>query len=1087
MRQSTADEGPTFAYTAGGTLAPDAPSYVERQADLDLLSHLRERETCYVLNSRQMGKSSLCVRTILRLKQAGIRTAFLDLTKFGGRNLTAEQWYAALLSEIGRELGLRSEFLGYWKENADLPPVQRLFGALTEVGLKEDSPVVVFIDEIDVTLSLPFSADEFFAAIRQCYVGRATDEKLKRLSFCLLGTATPADLIQDTRVSPFNIGKRIELRDFTAQEAAPLATGLGDGALLERVLHWTGGHPYLTQRLCQAVMDSNSKDVDQVCSDLFLTHSAKEGDDNLAFVRNRLLKSEADLAALLDLYKKMCSGKSVQDDETNPLCALLKLSGVAKVEGGLLKVRNRIYEHVFDQDWVETHMPDAEKRRQKEAYRRGVLRALALSGAALVLVGGLALFGFVSRSQAISEARRASKAESAARRISEDRLQSLYFANMNAIPAHFARNNFDQVQMLLNETADSKYRGFEWGYWNGLAHQELKTFGGRSIPVNSVSFSPDGTKLLMSGSDGIALIFDSKTYQQLGELIGGAPVKNKDESGYFAATWSPDGKSILTCGSHKNATLWDAETLRKRSELKGKATFLVPCAFAENGAVVAVACDDGYVRIWSTETGLELGRLHTQAASLAANQHTGRLLTGNDEKGSAIEWDWKTGKQVSSINIGIQVWCTAYSRDGSKILTGGPDSSVKVWEASTKRLLYTLSYAGGISRAAFSADGKYIIAGGWHNTATIWDVTTQKVVHVLRGHGSYLYDCAISPDSKTAVTASFDGSAKLWDLGGRQGSRLLSDRKAMYDSVQFSADSNRLLIKGFTDYISPSQVNDYGWLAVEYDLRNGRVAREFTPKGKYDPQSFFEIGYSGKDDQLVAMGPQGRVTVGDSEAGRLIAQVNKKAALRSDTLAATHDLVVVATGVPRLEEKVTEAQVLNVQSREHVALRDATAFGMWAAISPNGALVAGGSADANITIWDAKTGRVLKTLSSPHLAYPMTFSGDSQRLAVGYGDGSVVLWDVLKGSPVREFGTISAPIMAVQITPDGKRIVAGSQRGDLIVWDVDTGKQALWIYENTDSIQRIAVSQDGTKIATASIDGTVRMYTSDGKVGVVPR
>src|SRR5450432_3714605 len=111
-----------WSYVTGGTLAPDAPSYVERQADKDLFAALSAGETCYVLNSRQMGKSSLCVRTILRLKEAGVRAAFCDLTKFGGRNLTAEQWYAALLSEIGRELGLRTEFVGYWKENSDLPP-----------------------------------------------------------------------------------------------------------------------------------------------------------------------------------------------------------------------------------------------------------------------------------------------------------------------------------------------------------------------------------------------------------------------------------------------------------------------------------------------------------------------------------------------------------------------------------------------------------------------------------------------------------------------------------------------------------------------------------------------------------------------------------------------------------------------------------------------------------------------------------------------------------------------------------------------------------------------------------------------------
>ena len=78
-------------------------------------------EYCYVLNSRQMGKSSLCVRTMARLREEGIRTAFLDLTKFGGRNLTAEQWYAALLAELGRELGLRAECLAYLEGAPELP------------------------------------------------------------------------------------------------------------------------------------------------------------------------------------------------------------------------------------------------------------------------------------------------------------------------------------------------------------------------------------------------------------------------------------------------------------------------------------------------------------------------------------------------------------------------------------------------------------------------------------------------------------------------------------------------------------------------------------------------------------------------------------------------------------------------------------------------------------------------------------------------------------------------------------------------------------------------------------------------------
>jgi hypothetical protein len=77
------------------------------------------------------------------------------------------------------------------------------------------SRLVIFLDEIDVVQSLPFSADEFFAGIRECYTRRAQEPALERLTFCLLGVASPTDLIQDTRITPFNIGRRIELTDFT--------------------------------------------------------------------------------------------------------------------------------------------------------------------------------------------------------------------------------------------------------------------------------------------------------------------------------------------------------------------------------------------------------------------------------------------------------------------------------------------------------------------------------------------------------------------------------------------------------------------------------------------------------------------------------------------------------------------------------------------------------------------------------------------------------------------------------------------------------------------------------------------------------
>ena len=407
-------KGPSFAasgfdfYVTGGTLRPDAPSYVERQADQDLSKGLLRGEFCYVLTSRQMGKSSLMVRTVRRLRQQHVSVAVLDLTAIG-QNLTIDQWYDGLTARLGQQLDLEDELLDFRDAHRDRSPLQRWMSAIETVVIQRCSgKIVIFVDEIDLVRSLPFSTDEFFAAIRECYNRRSRDPEFSRLAFCLLGVAAPSDLICDTRMTPFNIGRRIELEDFAEDEAAPLARGLGtDEAaarpLLARVLHHTGGHPYLTQRLCLALSDSlrpqpalgeegpllpplipTAKTVDRLVDKLFLSKEARDRDDNLIFVRERLLRSEGDVAGLLYLYRKILEGKPVPDDDTNPLISVLRLSGITRCSGGNLVVRNRIYRHVFDLDWIQTNMPAAEVRRQRRASRRGMLVGFGIALALLL-------------------------------------------------------------------------------------------------------------------------------------------------------------------------------------------------------------------------------------------------------------------------------------------------------------------------------------------------------------------------------------------------------------------------------------------------------------------------------------------------------------------------------------------------------------------------------------------------------------------------------------------------------------------------------------------------------------------------------
>jgi len=408
MSAAKIDFKPSF-YVTGGTLRRDAPSYVARRADKDLYDGLTQGKFCYVLTSRQMGKSSLMVRTASRLREEGVAVAVLDLTAMG-QSLTSEQWYDGLLGRIGRQLKLANELEEFWLEHDRLGPLQRWMRAIEEVVLPHTpGQVVIFVDEIDTVRSLPFSTDEFFAGIREFYNRRTEEPELERLTFCLLGVATPSDLIRDTRMTPFNIGHRIELNDFTEIEAAPLARGLGreeelGAKLLGRILYWTGGHPYLTQLLCQAVAEeisvSGFDGVDRLCEELFLSPSARERDHNLLFVRERMLRSEADIASLLELYGKVRKHKRVRDDDTNPLVSILRLSGIARAVDGYLCVRNRIYYRVFDWEWVKANMPDAELRRQRAAYRRGWLRAAALLTSAAVIFAILAVNANKQRIQA---------------------------------------------------------------------------------------------------------------------------------------------------------------------------------------------------------------------------------------------------------------------------------------------------------------------------------------------------------------------------------------------------------------------------------------------------------------------------------------------------------------------------------------------------------------------------------------------------------------------------------------------------------------------------------------------------------------
>lgn len=357
-------------FVAGGPVGPDRACYVERGADRQLLDRLLAGDYCHVIAPRYSGKTSLAASVARRVREAGGQAAVVDLSQLGSRDGSTEvgRWYYGLAYRVLRDLRLKVDLQSWWQDHLPLPPAQRLAEFFWEAVIGgTEGPIAVFLDEMETVEQADYAA-ELFRVVRACFDARAGEPEYHRLSFVLLGTALPTGPAARASAAVTEISSRIELQDFRFEQARNLAPGLGLPAgdaerALYRVMYWTSGHPYLTQRLCQAI----ARNTGAACSDDAVDELVRS-----RFLGRNVVRTEASMSRVLDsldragklarpalrLYRRVHRGRRVRHDPDNPQHELLRVCGLATVgQDRRLVVRNRIYAEAFSGRWAREALP----------------------------------------------------------------------------------------------------------------------------------------------------------------------------------------------------------------------------------------------------------------------------------------------------------------------------------------------------------------------------------------------------------------------------------------------------------------------------------------------------------------------------------------------------------------------------------------------------------------------------------------------------------------------------------------------------------------------------------------------------------
>jgi len=551
--------------------------------------------------------------------------------------------------------------------------------------------------------------------------------------------------------------------------------------------------------------------------------------------------------------------------------------------------------------------------------------------------------------------------------------------------------------------------------------------------------------------------------------------------------FSPDGRRIASASQDSgDVSIWDADTGASHTLASGEKS-LSSVAFSLAGDRIAAGTSEtGYVVFWDARTGERIGKQRGNEGGISSIDYSRdghRLVSGGFDYTVQI-WNADTGQPSGPplklrrfrTEPGAGVEAVAFSPDGRRIAVGCGDDSVRILDADTgQRIVPPLwivpepGHGGGVTSVAFSPDGHQLVAAsGAGGSFQIWNAETgEPIGDPVRGDHLGLYSVAFSPGGHRIVTGGADGTVRLWDAASRQriGRSLTGHQEAVL-AVAFSPDGHRIA----------SGAQDRTIRLWNADLQRPLIAAE---------HGFDNVDFSRHRDRIATVDFQRTAQVWSATSGKPISppmQIDQKGNI--GVLFSPDGRRLITGG-----EDDDTLRLWNADTGDPIGAAINSGHGKGElndfAFSPDGQRVATSGGDGKIRLWATDTDglHLIEKWSPPenYRVYALDFSPDGSRIAASISNGDVWFLNARTGDPMGEPLT-GHPVAAASLvfSPDGRRLAAAGIDNTIGLWNIDHGKAIVKaLTGHHDAVTSVAFSPDGRQLVSGDGDGSLRLWNAD--------